>query len=93
MKIESIQGDYSVKLHIRAESLFCFAPRRLSFTEKNELDAIINDLLERKIIKPNVSPYCSRVILVPKRNGQKRMCIDLRPLNQRVYPKIPFFNY
>lgn len=50
-KIKLIQDDYSVKLHIKDESLFRFAPRRLSFTEKNELDAIINDLLERKIIK------------------------------------------
>jgi len=90
-KIEPIQDDYSVKLHIKDESFFRFAPRKLSFTEKNELDAIINDLLERKIIKPSVSPYCSRAILVPKRNGQKRMCIDLKPLNQRVHPqKYPF---
>lgn len=92
-EIEPIQDDYSVKLNIKDDSLFRFAPRRLSFTEKNELDAIIDDLLKREIIKPSISPYCSRAILVPKRNDQKRMCIDLRPLNQRVHPQKYFPNY
>ncbi|NEV49187.1 RNA-directed DNA polymerase [Wolbachia pipientis] len=50
-----------------------------------------DNLLERKIIKPSISPYCARAILVSKRNGKHRMCIDLRPLNQRVHKqKYPF---
>jgi len=59
--------------------------------EKTELKEITDDLLKRGIIKPSISPYCSRVVLVSKRNGKKRMCIDLRPLNQRIFPqKYPF---
>jgi len=49
-----------------------------------KLKQIIDDLLDRKIIRPSISPYCSRVVLVNKRNGEKRMCIDLRPLNKIV---------
>lgn len=56
----------------------------MSVTEKQELNKIINDLL-RNIIKPSISPYYSKIILVPKRNGEKHICIDLRPLNQRVH--------
>jgi len=38
-----------------------------------------------------VSPYCARVIPVRKRNGQMRLCVDLRPLNSRVEKqKFPF---
>lgn len=59
--------------------------------EKRELDEIVDDLLAWKRIQPSISPYCSRVVLVTKRNGKKRMCVDLRPLNQRMFPqKFPF---
>lgn len=63
----------------------------MSIAEKNELQEIVSDLLERDIIKPSISPYCARVVLVSKRSGKKRMCVDLRPLNQRIHPqKYPF---
>lgn len=52
---------------------------------------ITDDLLARGIIKESTSPYCARVVLVKKKNGQPRMCIDLRPLNERVHKqKYPF---
>lgn len=59
--------------------------------EKRELMEITDDLLKRGIIKPSISPYCSRVVLVPKHNGTNRMCVDLRQLNQRIFSqKYPF---
>lgn len=55
--------------------------------------AITDDLLSREIIKPSVSPYCSRVVPVRKKSGQIRLCVDLRPLNSRVIKqKYPFPN-
>lgn len=60
-------------------------------TKEKELNEITDDLLKRGIIKPSVSPYCSRAILVNKRNGTKCMRVDLRPPNQRIHPqKFPF---
>lgn len=76
---------------MKDDSLFRYAPRRMSVNEKQELDNIIDDLLNRKIIKPSISPYCARVLLIPKRDGKKRMCVDLRSLNQRIHQqKYPF---
>jgi len=47
--------------------------------------------MERGIIKNSISPYCSRVVLVKKKNGHSRLCIDLRPLNARILKqKYPF---
>lgn len=91
MEIKTIEDNYCAKVYLKDESFFRYAPRRMSINEKKELDAIIDNLLDRKIIKPSISPYCARVILVPKKNGEKRMYVDLRPLNQRIYPqKYPF---
>lgn len=86
-EIAPINDDYCVRVHLKDTSLFRYAPKRLSFVEKIELDEIIDDLLKRKIIKPSISPYCARVIMINKRNGKKRMCVDLRPLNQRISPQ------
>jgi len=90
-EIRSLKEEYYVRVHLKDNSLFRYAPRRMSFAEKAQLEDITNDLLTRGIIKPSISPYCARVVLVNKQNGQKRMCVDLRPLNQRISAqKYPF---
>jgi len=91
MKIKKVEDDYTIRVHLKDTSLFRFSPRRMSFSERKILEEITDDLLKRKIIKPSISPYCSRVVLVTKPNGKARMCVDLRPLNQRIHPqKFPF---
>ena len=37
--------------------------------------------LKNKLIEPSHSPWSSPVILVPKKNKQRRICIDFRKLN------------
>lgn len=91
MDIEPIKDEYKIRVHLKDASFYRYAPRRMSIGEKNELCEITDNLLKRGIIKPSTSPYCARIVLVNKRNGTKRMCVDLRPLNQRIYPqKYPF---
>lgn len=93
IEVEKIEDGYCVRIYLKDESLFRCTPRRMSALERKELDEIIDDLLSRKIIQPSVSPYCSHVVLqlVPKRDDRKRMCVDLRPLNQRIFQqKYPF---
>lgn len=57
----------------------------------NKLRKITDDLLARGIIKPSISLYCARIVPIRKRNGDMRLCVDLRPLNEREYKqKYPF---
>jgi len=77
LDVEPINDDYCVKIFLKDEFLFRYNPRRMSVQERKELDEIIEDLLKRDIIKTSISPYCSRMVLVPRRDGRKRMCIDL----------------
>lgn len=56
-------------------------PYRMSAQERDVVKDIIQDLLKNKIIRESESPYASPILLVTKKNGQQRMCIDFRALN------------
>jgi len=75
---------YTVRVRLKDDSVYAYAPRRFAHAERLQLREITDDLLRRDIIKPSVSPYCARVVPVRKRNGRLRLCVDLRPLNARV---------
>jgi len=90
-RYDIINDDYSVKVYLKDESIFAYAPRRFAHAERLQLREITDNLTERGIIKNSISPYCLRVVLVKKKNGQSRLCIDLRPLNARILKqKYPF---
>lgn len=60
------------------------SPRRLSFAEKEEVNKIIKDLLNKGIIRHSYSPYASPIVLTKKKSGGTRMCIDYRSLNKII---------
>eukprot|EP00253_Pinus_taeda_P026334 PITA_26334 len=57
-------------------------PYRYPFTQKNEIEKIIKELLEAGVICPSISPYSSLVVMVLKKDGEWQMCLDFRALNK-----------
>ena len=65
-------------------------PYRYPFTQKNEIEKIIKELLEAGVIRPSISPYSSPVVMVLKKDGEWRMCPDFKALNKlTVKDKFP----
>jgi hypothetical protein len=58
------------------------APYRMSSSELDKLKEQLEELLEKKFIRPSVSPWGAPVLLVKKKDGSMRLCIDYRQLNK-----------
>jgi len=59
-------------------------PYRLPFHQKNALEELIKHMLASQMIRPSLSPYSSPVILVKKKDGTWRLCVDYRQLNSNT---------
>ncbi|WP_253302469.1 reverse transcriptase domain-containing protein [Wolbachia endosymbiont of Psylliodes chrysocephala] len=61
-----------------------YKPYKLSISERTEVRNIIDDLLTNEIIRESDSPYASPILLVKKKTGEYRMCVDYRALNAKT---------
>ncbi|KAL0285761.1 UNVERIFIED_CONTAM: Retrovirus-related Pol polyprotein from transposon, partial [Sesamum radiatum] len=57
-------------------------PYRMALAELRELKKQLQELMEKKLIRPIVSPWRAPVLFVKKKDGSLRLCIDYRELNK-----------
>ena len=57
------------------------APRRLPYAHRDEAKHQIDDMFEQGVIRPSTSAWSSPIILVKKKSGELRFCVDYRKLN------------
>ena len=58
--------------------------RRIPPSQYEAVRKHLQEMLDLGAIRPSDSPWCSAVVLVKKKNGELRFCIDLRKLNART---------
>ena len=55
--------------------------RRISFALRDKVDWMVGDMLAQGVIRSLKSPWASPIVLVAKRDGSTRFCVDYRRLN------------
>lgn len=56
-------------------------PRRVPFALRGKIDDMVTEMLDKGVIKPSQSPWAGPVVLVSKKDGNLRFCVDYRKLN------------
>nr|XP_057913595.1 uncharacterized protein LOC131107503 [Doryrhamphus excisus] len=59
--------------------------RRIPPSEYEIVKKHINQLLSSQVIRESSSPYASPIVLVRKKDGSIRMCVDYRQLNSKTH--------
>ncbi|MCO5601771.1 hypothetical protein L7F22_055896 [Adiantum nelumboides] len=57
-------------------------PYRVSQAQQEEIMRQVNELVEKGMVRPSSSPFCSPVLLVQKKDDTYHMCVDYRALNR-----------
>ncbi|GFW84435.1 hypothetical protein TNCV_3089521 [Trichonephila clavipes] len=70
---------------ILKENIPVYQPaHRLSFFENQDVNKQIEEWLEQGIVRPSSSEYASPIVLVKKKDGTTRLCVDYRKLNWKL---------
>lgn len=76
-------GEFEIRLR-DPNKLVQRRPYRLAPAEREIVRAKMEQLLNANIIRPSSSPYSSPILLVKKKDGTDRVCVDFRELNSNT---------
>ncbi|GBL76715.1 Retrovirus-related Pol polyprotein from transposon 17.6 [Araneus ventricosus] len=81
-----MKGCYSIKLKPGAIPFAITCPRRVPIPLLKQTKAELERMVEEKVITPVLKPteWCAPVVIVPKSDGNVRICVDLIELNKNV---------
>lgn len=86
-KTDSDTGDCDMIKHridLIDDTPFKQKHRRIPPAMVDEVRKHIEELLSSKVIRKSKSPWASNVVLVRKKNGKLRLCVDYRMLNKKT---------
>ena len=72
--------DHAITLEYSVSPVNC-RPYRYSPFQKDEIEKQVAEMLKAGVVVPSMSPYASPVLLVKKKDGECRFCVDYRWLN------------
>ena len=69
------------KIHTGDSAPIRQLPRRVPFAVRGEITRMVQEMLKDGVIQESASPWASPVVLVNKKDGTLRFCVDYRRLN------------
>ena len=86
----TLSGDYHIQLRPDAKPHALFTPRRVPLPLRGKVAKEL-DRMEKAGVISRVSeptPWCAGMVVVPKKSGSVRICVDLKLLNQSVLREV-----
>ena len=69
---------------VQGANPFCIRPYRLPLKQKDIIENLVHEMLDKGVIQHSSSPFASPVVLVGKKDGTWRLCVDYRELNKHT---------
>ena len=63
-------------------------PYLLPFAMREELRNEVDSMLDMGVVRPSTLPYASPILMVKKKDGSNRVCVDFRKLNKITEEKV-----
>lgn len=82
--LEELPSRRSIEHHIHLKKgidLVNVHSYRYAYQQKEELEKLMDEVLTSGVIRPSTSLYSSLALLVKKKDGSWRFCVDYRALN------------
>ena len=81
-----LEGDYTIQLREGAKPFTLTVPRRVAIPLMKQVEDELKRMEQLGVIAKVSEPtdWCAGMVVVPKGNGQVRICVDLTCLNERV---------
>ena len=89
-RLGNLGDDYEIKLKPDAVPHALYTPRRIPIPLRAKVSEELNRMGAMGVIsKVEVpTPWCAGLVVVPKKTGAVRICVDLKPLNLSVLREV-----
>lgn len=82
--LKSKTTNIEMRIILKDETPIFSRPRRMALTEQSIVDDQIEEWLDKNIIEESNSEFTSPIVLVKKRDGSARLCVDFRRINKVI---------
>ena len=84
-EVGQLDGEYHIKIDPTVSPIQ-HPPRRVPVSVREQLKSELQRLTERDILAPVTAPtpWVSSLVVVPKKEGRLRLCLDPKDLNQAI---------
>ncbi len=82
--------EYKIQLREDATPFALFTPRRVPFPLREKVRKELERMEQLGVISrvDEPTPWCAGLVVVPKKSGEVRLCVDLKPLNEAVLREV-----